>query len=306
MAHQVRTLRAVVAMSRPSQLALITVVYLAGSGAARASGHLSIDAGLVALLALLAVAASVHLANEYADADTDVLTRRTPFSGGSGALTRSGLPRSVALGSAIGAVIVGIGGAVTAVWIGQMPLVALSLLVIGAVFGWLYSLPRTLALSRNGLGEVTNALLGGLLLPIYGFAVHAGTIPWWVVGAFAPFALVDYANVMATAWPDREADRAVGKLTLAARWPARRLQMAFVGSLLAAGLLMVGLTDRSVPVSVALASVMVIPLAAVATLQFTKSESPFWAVATMVALIAVQLVAWWSLPAGSWVGWGAA
>jgi len=73
-------------MSRPSQLLLIAVVYLAGASAARASIGVDLPAVATGLILLLLVAASVHYANEFADAETDAITRRTAFSGGSGAL----------------------------------------------------------------------------------------------------------------------------------------------------------------------------------------------------------------------------
>ncbi len=186
-------------MTRPSQLALIALVYLAGAGAARSSGTWSAEAAVIGLLVLLAVSASVHLVNEYADAETDAITRRTPFSGGSGALLHHDLSRAVPLTGAALALAAGLGGGFLATWTGHLPPVALTLLIIGAAGGWLYSVPPTLALSRRGLGEIGNALLGGLLLPVYGFAVQVGTVTTWAVVAFVPFALVDFASVMATA-----------------------------------------------------------------------------------------------------------
>ena len=78
-------------MSRPDQLALVTLVYGMGSAIALADGH-SVDptATGVGLLALPLVSASVHHASEYADYFADYLAVRTPFSGGSGALQRTG------------------------------------------------------------------------------------------------------------------------------------------------------------------------------------------------------------------------
>ena len=92
-----KSLRAIFLMARPSHLLLIGFIYLLGATMAVAMGA-QIDAKLLlaGLLALMPISMSVHYANEYADVDTDALTQRTPFSGGSGALPGSGLPRSLA------------------------------------------------------------------------------------------------------------------------------------------------------------------------------------------------------------------
>jgi 1,4-dihydroxy-2-naphthoate octaprenyltransferase len=68
----------------------------AGSAVGRAepSSAAFLERVLAGALALLSAAMAVHYANEYADAETDALTVRTPSSGGSGALERTDLPRS--------------------------------------------------------------------------------------------------------------------------------------------------------------------------------------------------------------------
>ncbi len=92
----------------------------------------------------------------------------------------------------------------------------------------------------------------------------------------------------------------VGKRTLAARWPARRLRATFATSAVMALAVLLAAADRALPATVAAASLAVLPLAAVAVIRFTRIDSPTWAVATMVGLITVQLVAWWSLAPGAW------
>lgn len=288
-------------MSRPSQLLLIAVVYLAGASAARASIGVDLPAVATGLVLLLLVAASVHYANEFADAETDAITRRTAFSGGSGALSRTGLGPALALAAAVVSAVAGLGLGLIAVRLGVLPVIGLWLLVIGAIGGWAYSLPRSLALARHGLGEIGNAVLGGLLLPVFGYAVAAGSVPVWIVAAFVPFALVDFANVLATAWPDRDADFVVGKRTLVTRRSTGWLRTAHASTLLLAGGLTLAFIGRAVPVSVGVASLLVSPLAVVAALRFTRVESPLWSVATMVGLIVVMLIAWSLLPPGTWM-----
>jgi 1,4-dihydroxy-2-naphthoate octaprenyltransferase len=283
--------RALFAMSRPSQLLLIAVVYALGVAIGVARGPALDTTGAIAGLAvLLPVAASVHYANEYADYETDALTDRTPFSGGSGALQKTGLDRGLALRAAQVTLTAGTAGAVWCLLHG-LTTPTLAVLAGIAVFGWQYSV-EPLALSRHGLGEVTNAALGGLLLPLYGFAVQTGSVRASVLLACLPFALLVFVNLLETQWPDREADAAVGKRTLPTRWHARRLRVAYALGALAAFLALAALSGRVLPPLVAWASVPAVPPVAWGVVRYTRREKPFPAVVGMVVVAVGQLAAW--------------
>jgi 1,4-dihydroxy-2-naphthoate octaprenyltransferase len=291
--------------SRPSQLLLIAGVYALGVKIALVNGGHATTTTLVAgLAALLPVAASVHYVNEYADYETDALTDRTPFSGGSGALQETGLPRTVTLWAGILALAAGT--VLTALFLltDTLTPVAAGLLAVIAVFGWQYSVPP-LALVRHGVGELDNALLGGLVLPLYGGAVAGGRLT--TVGlAVVPFTLVVFLNLLEVHWPDREADAAAGKRTLVVRWPPARLRATYAAVAATAALTLLALTPLGVwqnspiptpiPVPVALASVAVAPLVVWGWLGYTKRHLPWPSVAAMVGLAAVQFLAW------CWVG----
>lgn len=122
-------------MSRPTQLLLVLVVYALGAKIALSSGA-SLDVVRLAVGGVALLAASVHYANEYTDHETDALTDRTPFSGGSGALDRTGLPRSLALRAGIAALVVGSVVALVGIVHDVLSLPALGLLTIIAAFGW--------------------------------------------------------------------------------------------------------------------------------------------------------------------------
>lgn len=66
------------------------------------------------------------------------------------------------------------------------------------------------------------------MLPAYGFAVASREVTVDTLLATLPFATVVFLNLLDTTWPDRRADAAVGKATLATRWPARRLRAVYV------------------------------------------------------------------------------
>jgi len=277
-------------MSRPAQLALIVLVYCLGALVALRRYPLDPTALAGGLVALLPVAASVHYANEYADYETDCLTRRTPFSGGSGTLQRTGLSRTFALRAAWPALVLGALLAVVCLSHGLGP-AALATLALIAVAGWGYSL-RPLALVYRGAGEVTNALLGGLVLPLYGAATQTGRVDPVVAAAMVPLTLLVGVNLLATHWPDREADAAVGKATLPTRWSPGRLRRAYAALTALAALSLLALSGWVLPPVVTLASLPAFGLAAWGYRRYTHQRSPFPAVAAMVALAILQTLAW--------------
>lgn len=87
----------------PNYLVLTPVCVLLGLAAVKSAG-LSIDwtAGIIAFIGALAAHVSVNALNEYGDfrSGLDFLTRRTPFSGGSGTLVDN--PRLVGAARIIG------------------------------------------------------------------------------------------------------------------------------------------------------------------------------------------------------------
>jgi len=284
--------RALWKMARPSQLLLVSAVYALGAVVAGArAGPLDADSLLRGLAPLVPVAASVHYANEYADRETDALTERTPFSGGSGALPATGLDRSVALGAGLAALALGTAAAL-AFFDAIAPAGGLLLAVVAA-FGWQYSV-GPLALAWRGWGELDNALLGGLVLPLYGFAVQTGGVSLPAVAFFLPLTAAVFVNLLATTWPDREADAAVGKRTLATRWSRTALRRTYAAGLaVGVGSLGVGVA-HGLPIRLAAAHVAVAPLFAWGYRDYTRRESPLPTVLAMVAVVALELVLWGS------------
>jgi 1,4-dihydroxy-2-naphthoate polyprenyltransferase len=282
-------------MARPAHLLLIAFVYLLGATMAMALGA-AFDAQLLlfGLVALLIVSSSVHYANEYADYETDALTQRTFFSGGSGALPGSAVPRKVALragwvGLAAGSLIAFFGWAA-----GALNTTALFLLALGTFLGWMYSLPP-LALAWKGWGELDNAVIGGMALPLFGFAVLTGAIDFPVAAACAPFVALVFLNLLATTWPDREADAAVGKRMLATSWSPARLRRLYWVVAALFFLMFPLLVGWSIPPRVAWSSYLVAPLVILGGYLYTKSRSPLPSVAAMITMAVVQFGAWFSL-----------
>lgn len=277
---------ALVAMSRPSQIALILAVLAAGVllGLTRPSSSLG-TAALVATIIVVGVSIAAHLVNEAADAETDRRTQRTAFSGGSGALAASGLTPAVPLAVGLGAAIATAAMTLVAWASATVPASAAVILLAGLVGGLAYSLPPVAAM-RRGWGEPLNALLGGLLLPLAGVAAVVGSVSLEDALAFLPFSFVTMASVLATAWPDRAADAATGKRTLTVRLAPsalRRLQALAVAAFVAATLL----SQLTGAMPLALAGLLVLPLLLLGLARFTRFGSALPNVAAMVGLIAL-------------------
>lgn len=287
--------------ARPSQVALVCLVYTLGLGMAVGSNGIAgatdpydpgfVSAAATGLVVLVPMAAAIHYANEYADYETDRLTTRTPFSGGSGALHRTGIDRRFLRSATVAALVVGATVGFAAYLTVGLQVDAVVILVIGTVLGLGYSLPPV-AFVRRGGGEVVNALLGGFLLPLYGVAV-VDTPTVESALAVLPFTLVGGCNLLATHWPDREADAAVGKRTVAVRWSAARLRATYSVLAVVAALLVVSLVGRSLPPAVALAHLSALPFLVWGGVVLTRQRSPFPAVAAMVVLAGSATLAWW-------------
>lgn len=287
--------RALAAMTRPTQVALILAIFTIGVMLAswRADSVASLSVDLLSLwpsaLLLTASAAAIHLANEAADFRTDRLTTRTAFSGGSGALEASGLNPRLPLTLSLATALTVVGGTLVATTTEGLNPVAATLLLLGLAGGLAYSLPPVAA-ERRGVGEALNAVLGAMVLPLFGVAALSASLEPLDIVAFLPFLFVTFASVMATAWPDREADAATGKATMQVRLRPvvlRRVAVAAAVAFVAATLL----SHATGAMPMALAGLLVVPLLVVGLIRYTRHTSPWPNVAAMVGQALITLVA---------------
>lgn len=110
-----------------------------------------------------------------------------------------------------------------------------------------------------------------------------------IAATFVPFGFAVFCNLLATRWPDREADATVGKRTLATRWSRSRLRTAYAAGMIgivgSAGLLWV--FER------ASRSCWHSPIAAgvsVGYTSYTSQRSPGPTAAAMLVFVAIFLV----------------
>jgi len=277
-------------MARPNQILLIAVVFSWGILMALVRGSVwSSLSYLFGLGAAILISISIHFVNEYADYETDMLTERTPYSGGSGALQDTHLDRKLAILGAILVLILGFALALLGYFLGVLPLQVLYLLGVATLFGWGYSL-EPLKFAWRGWGELDNALLGGWLLPVYGYTVINHKADAFVMAAAAPFAMFAFVNLLATHWADREADQSVGKITLVTKLSIPRLRILYILMTLSAYAWVYWYSQY--PPLVQVSSFIVVPVSVWGIVSFTRRHNPAPSVFAMVAFLLVQLISW--------------
>lgn len=202
-------LHTLVQTTRPAFLLLpLAIVALIGALAWQSSADWSTSLFALVLLGALAAHACVNVLNEVHDARSglDDLTRRTPFSGGSGALQANpaAIKYAACLGVGLLCLVMGIGLYLVSVrgW-GLLPIGLAGVVVILAYTPKITRLPW-LCLVAPGLGF-------GPLMVLGGYFVLTGEYSWAALGAsLIPLFLVSNLLLL-NQFPDVEADRQVGR-----------------------------------------------------------------------------------------------
>lgn len=205
------TLAAYAGVARAPFLMLPVTLVAVGAAAAAHDGRASVLASALALVGLVALHAAVNAFNEASDMKRgiDLVTRRTPFSGGSGTLPSGALSVGGAVGVGVAGSIVGLAvGIYFGFQVGWWPLGLI--MALGALSVLIY----TDVLARTGVGEIF-AGLGLGLLPVVGTAlVQEGTIGAAAWAAGVPAFCMTFNLLLLNEFPDEEADRQGGRRNL--------------------------------------------------------------------------------------------
>ncbi|HEX6141230.1 MAG TPA: NAD(P)H-dependent oxidoreductase [Geminicoccaceae bacterium] len=194
---------------------------LTGAALASSSGAAPFDAPAfgLALAFLIALEFATVLINELVDLESDRQNRLWgPFTGGSRVLVEGELrPEAARAGAAVA---FGLAAALASLLIGTAaaPLAVAAVLAAMTILALGYTLPP-LRLSWRTLGEADVALTHGLGALLTGFVVQGGGLgdPMpWLLGV--PLSLAVLPSIILAGVPDRAADAAVGKRTLAVRF----------------------------------------------------------------------------------------
>ncbi|MDX1551826.1 MAG: prenyltransferase [Marinobacter sp.] len=200
---------AVVRASRPGFLMLAPLCAGLGVTLAWQQGEppALLDTLLVLTGAVLAHAA-VNLLNEYEDfvSGLDLVTRRTPYSGGSGALPATPSAAKRVLGAALGTLALVIAIGVYFLWLRGLPMLVLGATGVGLVLTYTRWITRSplLCLFAPGMGFGPVMVLGSLVA----LGAHLDTLA--VTVALISLLLVSEL-LLINQIPDVDADRKVGR-----------------------------------------------------------------------------------------------
>lgn len=226
-------------------------------------------AGLTWLFGIM-IQLYIVYANDLADVAIDRLNSTfTPFSGGSRVLVEGklGVPdlkRAVA-------VTVALNGLIGLFLLVQGRSVAPLLILVSLALLWLYSFPPV-RLSYRGGGELLQMTGVGVILPVFGYYIQAGSLeafPWRYVVALLPLQL---ACAFSTTLPDEPSDRAGGKKTIAVMLGGNRAKVVVLVLHLLALLLLAGviLPENSL---IGFLSVIAVSIAALSGLILSRARA---------------------------------
>ena len=247
--------------TRPAFLSITLVGCLLGFAAAVAGGvAFDWERALVTLLLALLAHAGINVLNDYYDHLNGTDARNTqriyPFTGGSRFIQNGVLSPHQVLVFAIVLFAATIAGGV---WL--LGMVGAGLFWIGLAgltIGWAYSAPP-LKLNSRGVGELCVATGILLIVPGADYVQRGAFAPLpWLVGV--PYGLLAANILYINQFPDREADRASGKLHWVARLQPEAAAWGYGLILLLAALaLLGGVLSGALPLGAALALVAWIP-----------------------------------------------
>jgi 1,4-dihydroxy-2-naphthoate polyprenyltransferase len=206
------------------------LAYLLGALLASIGGGLDHAVFSWGLAALFFLEAATVLSNDLLDLESDrINVNFGPFTGGSRVLVdgRLGLPEAKrAIAVALGLALLCAGGVLAST---AEPAAGGGLLLAMATLALGYTVPP-LALSHRGLGELDVGLTHATGAILCGFVFQGGALadpaPWLLS---VPLALAVLPSIILAGVPDRDADRAIGKGTLAVRLGVRGA-LALAGS----------------------------------------------------------------------------
>jgi 1,4-dihydroxy-2-naphthoate octaprenyltransferase len=272
---------AMVRLARPLVLVAGLLAFLTGTCMAYWSlGGIPWGSSIAGLVIMVSAIVMGHFANEYADFDTDAITHRTLFSGGSGVLPSGAVPRSWALYAALSFLGLSVVLTILPYALGLIGPSVVALVVIGIPLGWFYSMPP-LRLERTWLGELDNALLGAMMFMI-GYVAAVGRFDIEVLAFSVPILLAVLINLLGVHYADSSADEMVEKRTMAVVLGPRtkHLFIALIAMMYASLAPLAFL----LPTTVSVACFATFPIAAWAALGFSKDGGPQYGSILMCSL----------------------
>ena len=182
---------------------------------------------LLGCLIVLSAQLAVNFGNDYFDTESDQPDGGTLISGGSGVLLQHPELRAPVRWIVPGLIVFSLIMGFLFHQAYSYPFWMLGFVVLGNLFGWMYSAPP-FRLAERGLGEVCFTVVIGFLLPTTGYLTLRGVFD--SAGAFLLIPLICYALlfILSVEIPDLEGDRLGNKKTWIVR-TGRQLGFTMIG-----------------------------------------------------------------------------
>lgn len=256
-----RSLRLFIQLSRPLFVIGGALVYALGAGIARYLG-VQINWGIYLLgqLYVSALQLSAHYLNEYFDAPADQQNnRRTPFSGGSGAVGEGKISRNTLLLIAFSALT--IVASLTVILISIVPPTPLLVLILSfAVFGAIFYSTPPLRLVRSGYGELTTSILVANMVPLFAFYLQSGDFHRLLPMSTFPLTALHLAMMLSFSFPDYASDVKFEKKSLLVRMGWERTMVLHNSLVIGAFLLLILAIYFDLPAAIAFPAFLPLPL----------------------------------------------
>lgn len=264
---------ALIKMGRPFVLVAGIIAYFVGlSMAYYELNTINLTKAIFGFLILMSGTLMGHYANEYSDVDTDSITKRTPYSGGSGVLPLGLVPLSWALYSAVFFLFLTLIITFTVVYTGILPSMIFWIVLPALFGGWFYSMPP-FSLERKGLGELDNAILGGFCMTLIAYTAQTNEITINSLLSLIPIFLVVFVNLLGVHWFDKFADESVGKITLVVRLGTNTRFLFYIIVFLMYFITLLFM-DNILPTKVGIIILSTIPFGIYSAFKFTKTSTP--------------------------------
>lgn len=272
--------------TRPQFLILSVVLAFLGTSIAWYDGYFHLGYALLAGLGLLLTHISVNTLNDYFDyrSGVDLVTRRTPFSGGSGILPAALLsPKQVFwLGTSSFLLAAGIGVFFILVqgWL-LLPLLLLAAVCILFYTPVILKMPWPEWVAGLGLGA----------LPILGlYFAQAAQYNWHAVIAAVPSGILVHNLLLLNEFPDTEADAQGGRRTLPIIMGGARASLIYAAFTMAVYLWIIGWVIARVMPVFSLISLLTLPFALKAIKGSRKHQDMAQLIPAMGSNVLVVLV----------------
>lgn len=281
--------RLIFQLSRPLFLLGGALLYALGVGIARYLGTpIDWSLYLIGQAYVTTMQLSAQYLNEYFDAQADQDNpRRTPFSGGSGAVGEGKLSQETVMWAALTTLTILASLTVLLISVVSLTPLLVGIVVLAFVGSFFYSTPPTRLVS-SGYGELTTSILVANLVPMFAFALQTGELHRLLVMSTFPLTALHLAMMIVFEFPDYLNDLKYEKLNLLVRVGWER-GMVLHNLLVLTAFLLLGLAAVfGLPLAIVLPALIPLPIGLLQIWQMRRiagGGKPNWTTMAFTALV---------------------